>query len=471
MQYKWKVFLVIALSLFVMVMDASAINVVLPQIAEDFKVSLGAASWVTIIAGLAISSTLLPLGKLADLAGRRKMQIIGMALFGIGSLICFFSSNISILISGRVVGSIGASMLQSVTMAIVLAVFPDNEKGRGLGMITFAVGIGGIAGPLIGSQISELIGWRYIFLIMFFPTIIGLSLATFILQDNLIGSSKKEGINFDFKGAVYSALFIIIIIINISNPFNIAYSSILYWVIWAICISFMILFIRSQKNNPEPMFNLELFSNWRFSFATTARLFGFISNGPFWFLIPFYATIVLKYSIGLTGILIFLNATGMSLAGIFGGRLSDKFGTLKFIVSGLSLLTITWILFIFTSKETSLIIILSIGFLNGISNGLWMAPNTSETLEKIPKIYQGLISAFNALIRNVGSVFGISISTTLITYILISNGLNIQIGEFKNRTDADLLVLADAMNYSFILSAFFSIFAIVLSIAGRIRNN
>ena len=100
-----------------------------------------------------------------------------------------------------------------------------------------------------------------------------------------------------------------------------------------------------------------------------------------------------------------------------------------------------------------------------------MAPNTSETLEKIPKIYQGLISAFNALIRNVGSVFGISISTTLITYILISNGLNIQIGEFKNRTDADLLVLADAMNYSFILSAFFSIFAIVLSIAGRIRNN
>ena len=74
-----------------MVMDASAINVILPEIAEDFSVSLVAVSWVTITAGLVVSSTLLPFGKLADLAGRRKMQIIGMGLFAIGTLVCFFS--------------------------------------------------------------------------------------------------------------------------------------------------------------------------------------------------------------------------------------------------------------------------------------------------------------------------------------------------------------------------------------------
>ena len=142
MQYKWKAFIVVSLSLFVMVMDASALNVILPKIAEDFAVSLGVVSWVTIIGGLAVSSTLLPLGKLADIAGRRKIQLLGMSLFALGAIICFFSSNISLLLSGRIVGSIGASMLQAVTMAIVLAVFPDNEKGRGLGMITFAVGVG-----------------------------------------------------------------------------------------------------------------------------------------------------------------------------------------------------------------------------------------------------------------------------------------------------------------------------------------
>ena len=168
MQYKWKAFIVVSLSLFVMVMDASALNVILQKIAEDFAVSLGVVSWVTIIGGLAVSSTLLPLGKLADIAGRRKIQLLGMSLFALGAIICFFSSNISLLLSGRIVGAIGASMLQAVTMAIVLAVFPDNEKGRGLGMITFAVGIGGIAGPLVGSQITEFFGWRYIFLIMFF---------------------------------------------------------------------------------------------------------------------------------------------------------------------------------------------------------------------------------------------------------------------------------------------------------------
>lgn len=470
MKYKWKAFLVVALSLFVMVMDASAINVVLPQIAEDFSISLGAASWVTIIAGLAISSTLLPLGKLADLIGRRKIQLTGMSLFAIGAIICFFSSNISILMTGRIIGSLGSSMLQAVTMAIVLAVFPNNERGRGLGMITFAVGIGGIAGPLLGSQISELIGWRYIFLVMFFPTLIGLLLAHYILQDSLIGSNKSEKIKYDYKGAIYSALFIIIMIVNLSNPFGIPYTSFIYWASWAVCILFLFLFIKSQKNNPDPFFNLNLFSSWRFSFAVSARTLGFMSNGPFWFIIPFYSTIVLKYSISLTGVLIFVNAMGMSFAGSIGGRLSDKFGTLKFIVSGLSLLSISWILLIVAGKNLSVISMISISFVNGISNGLWMAPNTSETLEKIPANYQGLIGAFNALIRNIGSIAGISISTSVITYMLISNGLNVQIGELKNASISEISILANSMNYSFMLSAILGIIAIILSLVGRLKK-
>ena len=227
-------------------------------------------------------------------------------------------------------------MDQAVVMAIVLAVFPKNERGKGLGMITFAVGLGAIAGPLIGGQISQLIGWRFVFLIMFFPTFLALSLAYLVLKDTLIGSpesSEKE--RYDWKGATYSAFFIIILIINIINPLNIAYSSPIYWSLWLICISIFIIFVRSQLTNPFPMFNLYFFTKWRFSFAVAARLTGFMSNAPFWFLIPFYATIVLGYSISLTGILIFLNAVGMSFAGTIGGRLSDKFGTLKFILTGL----------------------------------------------------------------------------------------------------------------------------------------
>ena len=99
-----------------------------------------------------------------------------------------------------------------------------------------------------------------------------------------------------------------------------------------------------------------------------------------------------------------------------------------------------------------------------------MAPNTSETLEKISPSHHGLISAFNALIRNIGSVFGISISTILITSILISYGLNVQIGELINGSDSELKILSKAMNYSFILSAGFGVIAIILSIVGRLKE-
>jgi|ETNmetMinimDraft_5_1059913.scaffolds.fasta_scaffold04174_4 MFS family permease len=470
--YKWKAFGAVSLSLFVMVMDQSALNVILPEIAESFSVRLSIVSWVTIIGGLTISSTLLPLGKLADLMGRRKVHIIGMGLFGIGSLICYFSSNISTLLAGRILSSIGSSMDQAVVMAIVLAVFPKNERGKGLGMITFAVGLGAIAGPLIGGQISQLIGWRFVFLIMFFPTFLALSLAYLVLKDSLIGSpqsSEKE--RYDWKGAIYSALFIIILIINIINPLNMAYSSPIYWSSWLICISIFIIFVRSQLTNPFPMFNLYFFTKWRFSFAVAARLTGFMSNAPFWFLIPFYATIVLGYSISLTGILIFLNAVGMSFAGSVGGRLSDKFGTLKFILSGLLALTISWILLIFLPSNTPVIYIAFISLFNGASNGLWMAPNTSETLEDIDVNSQGIISAFNALIRNVGSVIGISISTTLITFILITNGLDVEINDLKTGTDSEILILANAMRYAFVMLASFSILGIILSICGRIKDN
>ena len=100
-----------------------------------------------------------------------------------------------------------------------------------------------------------------------------------------------------------------------------------------------------------------------------------------------------------------------------------------------------------------------------------MAPNTSETLEDIDRNSQGIISAFNALIRNVGSVIGISISTTLITFILISNGLDVEINDLKTGSESEILILANAMRYAFVMLASFSILGIVLSICGRIKDN
>ena len=154
--YKWKAFWVVALALFTMVMDFSVTGIALPTIADDFSLSLSIVSWVAIAGALTISALLLPLGRFADIAGRKRVHLIAMGLFAIGSVSAAVSPNLQSLIGARVVMAIGGAMDQAVVMAIVTSVFPPGERGKGLGLITTAVGTGGIAVPIIGGPLIEL---------------------------------------------------------------------------------------------------------------------------------------------------------------------------------------------------------------------------------------------------------------------------------------------------------------------------
>ena len=174
--YKWKAFTVVAIALFTMVMDASVTGIALPSISADFSLSLRVVSWVAIAGSLTISAALLPLGRLADIAGRKSVHLVGITLFAAGAIFAAVSPDLPTLLAARVVMSLGAAMDQALVMAIVVSVFPAHERGKGLGMITMAVGVGAIAGPILGGPLVDLFGWRSVYWFLSIPTILSFRL-------------------------------------------------------------------------------------------------------------------------------------------------------------------------------------------------------------------------------------------------------------------------------------------------------
>ena len=146
--YKWRAFWAVGLSLVTMVMSFSILFLALPAIAEDFGITFKEASLLIIAQSLTISTLMVPLGKVADMIGRKKFHLIGMALFGGGAIACAFATSLTFLIVTRVIMSIGSSMGQAVSTAITTSVFPASERGKALGSQTTAVAIGGATGTV-----------------------------------------------------------------------------------------------------------------------------------------------------------------------------------------------------------------------------------------------------------------------------------------------------------------------------------
>jgi MFS family permease len=217
--YKWKAFLAVALSLFTMVMSMNITILALPVIARDFAVTLREVSWIVIAFSLTVTALLLPMGRLSDLIGRKKTLVSGIGLFIVGSLVCYLAESLFMLILGRVVMGIGASMGQGVGTAIVVSVFPQHERGKAIGSHTTVVAIGSAGGPVMAGVLLQFFPWQVIFLAVAVPAVLAFFLGLLILDDARIGSFQAEDTVFDWTGACLSALLMLFFVLTLNSPF------------------------------------------------------------------------------------------------------------------------------------------------------------------------------------------------------------------------------------------------------------
>ncbi len=434
--YKWKAFWTVGLALFVMVMDFSITFLALSTIADEFEVTLRAVTWVAIASSLTVSAVMLPLGRVADLTGRKRFHIIGMILFVAGSVLAAAAPSLGVLIGARVVMAIGGAMGQAVVMAIITAVFPSNERGKGLGMLTTAVALGATAGPIVAGPMLEFFGWRSLFIFLAVPTTLAIFFAIRVLDDDRIGSTRQTTRKpYDWPGAILSAAALSLLIVTVSNPFGFDWGS--FQIIGGAVLT-VVLFatlIWWELKFSSPIMNLRFFQNSTFAFSTLTRFLGFIGSSATFFLMPVFVQSFLGISQLSAGLTMFVGALGMGIAGFMSGRLSDRYGFRVFTFIGIGTLFVTGIGLAFFTIDTPIWVIMPVLFINGLGMGTWMAPNMNATLSVIDRKDYGSVSAFLNLVRNVGSVTGQAVTTAIIAGVMAARGVEVELSKLADSAD------------------------------------
>ena len=407
------ILLVTTLSSFLTPFMGSAINVALPAIAEELSMTALTLSWVATSFILAASITLIPMGRLADIYGRRRIFIYGAMIFSVASSFCIWSPSQSFLIAARALQGIGGAMIFSTGTALLISVYPPSERGKILGINITAVYIGLTVGPFIGGLLTQYLGWRYIFL---FTTLLGVAIVyiTLALIEPERSASADEG--FDLTGSLIYAIALFAIMYGFSQlptpkaGFLIATGTL-----------FLALFIFQQLKSPFPLLDIRLFLNNKvFAFSNLAALINYSATFVVNFLLSLYLQNIKLLTPAEAGLILIAAPVMQALISPFAGKLSDRFEPQIIASIGMGITVIGLLLLIFLNGTTSTNYVLFCLVLLGIGFALFSSPNVNATMSSVENKNYGIASATLGTMRLTGQMFSMGI-TMLVFAVILGN--------------------------------------------------
>lgn len=413
--YKWFLLGNVMIGTFMAVLNATIVNVGLPNIMASFGVGLDKIEWVLTAYLLALVVMLPTSGWLADKFGYKKIYFLGLLLFTAGSMLCGISGNENMLIFSRVVQGLGGGMIQPLGMAIVTREFPPEKRGIALGFWAVSSAASVSFGPLIGGYLVDNFNWQFIFDVNIPVGIAGL-IATFIIQEEY--KSKKIR-KFDTVGFISVTIFFPVLLYALSE--GTARSNSEGWsapyilACFAISIIALAVFITTELTVKEPLVDLKLLANHNFGIANIVMLiFGLGVFGGV-FLLPLYLQNALGYTALQSGVVFLPVGIIQGIAAPLAGIASDKINVKIPIIAGLVAFIASFLLYTKLSFLTEHNYIMLSLYLRGIGMGLLFAPLSSIAISEISRFEMAQASSLLNTIRQLGGSLGIAILATLLS--------------------------------------------------------
>ena len=423
-RFKWYAFTAMAVGIFASVVDHGSVGVALPTIATHFQADIPSVQWLMIGFAMTIIALLLPMGRLADLIGSKRVYLMGSVVIIAGSIAAGTSTDLPVLIVARLLQGAGAAMTQGTGMAIVIGAFPPGERGKAMGLIMTMVGTGAVAGPALGGFLVDAFGWRAVFFATVPMVIASMALCLAVLPGG-VEPRRVQSANqprFDWLGACLSSAALLALLLGISNAHRLGWTAPPILAAVTAFAALLAVFVWWELRYSSPMLELRLFRRRNFFLGVTANYLMFMGSSAVLFMIPFYLQNVLGYKPSVAGLAVVPGAMCMAILGPVSGRLSDRFGWRKFTVAGLILSTSGIAILSRISSDSSLWHVIPALMMTSSGMGTFYSANSSSILSAVERESHGVISGLVNLIRNCGNVVSIAVATAIVTATMGSLG-------------------------------------------------
>ncbi|MHC1708642.1 MAG: MFS transporter [Bacteroidales bacterium] len=408
---KKTILFITTLSSFLTTFMVSSVNIALPSIGKEFTVSAVMLSWITSSFLLTSAVFLVPLGRIADIYGRKKIFITGIVAYGLTSIIAIVANNAFLLVLTRGLQGIAGAMIFSTAVAILTSVFPPGERGKALGFNLAATYIGLSLGPFLGGILTHQLGWRSIFVL---NLLFCFAIVPFILWGMKQEWAEAKGEKFDWMGSLVYMLGLS----GIMYGFSIFPSLTGIFLVVAGALT-MMLFIYLEKKITSPVLNLMHFkNNIIFIFSSIAAFINYSATFAVGFLLSLYLQYIKGFSPQDAGLILVAQPVTMALFSPLAGRLSDKIEPRIVASIGMLLCTTGLFTLVFLNHDTSVTSIVITLLLLGMGFALFSSPNTNAIMSSVERKYYGIASAAVGTMRLTGQAISMSIAMLVFTVII-----------------------------------------------------
>ena len=400
------VLLVVTIASFTTPFMGSSINIALPPIGREFAIDAVLLAWIPTSYLLSATVFLLPLGRIADIYGRKKIFMYGIFIYTISSLLAATSTSALMLILFRIPQGIGGAMIFGTSVAILTSAYPEEERGKALGINVAAVYLGLSLGPFLGGLLTQHLGWRSIFLANL-P--LGLMIITLLFWKLKGEWAEAKGEKFDLSGSVIYGFAIVAMMWGLSLlPETLGVGVI------AIGILSIIAFVWWETRTASPILNMGLFKNNRvFAFSNLAALINYSATFAVAFLLSLYLQYTKGFSPQTAGMVLVSMPAVQAIFSPLAGRLSDRIAPQILASAGMALTTIGLILLTFLSQNTAIGFILVSLMVLGLGFAFFSSPNTNAIMSAVESRTYGVASATLATMRQVGMMLSMGIAMFL----------------------------------------------------------
>ena len=392
------------MSLLIVSLDNTVLNVALPSIQKDLHASVAGLQWTIDGYTLVLASLLMLAGSTADRIGRKRVFMAGLVVFTIGSVLCSLAPNLASLVAFRMVQAVGGSMLNPVAMSIITNTFTDpRERARAIGVWGGVVGQSMAAGPLVGGLLVDSVGWRSIFWLN-----LPVGMAALLLTFRYVPESRApKARRPDPVGQLLvitllgSLTYAIIEAPNSGAPTVVAFG--------ALALAALLTLLRYEPRRAQPLIDLRFFRSAPFSGATIVAISAFAALGGFLFL----STLYLQNARGLTalhaGLWMLPMAAMTFVCAPLSGRLVGSRGPrFSLLVAGVTM-TASGVLFAAFEAETSNVTLVIGYVLFGLGFGFVNAPITNTAVSGMPRAQAGVAAAVASTSRQIGQTLGVAV--------------------------------------------------------------